>query len=159
MKINNLLKQIMTVVTVTTLLTGCASSQVSSNVTSTSEPKETEVAHVSPVITLSDDIKDDTVTLTVGDELDVSKLIKTIKVGGEELKLSEGGKLTNGTYIIDDSKVDTSKAGTYKITISAKSEDGEEVVNKTLKVTVEEKETASTTTKKDSDTTSKKSSD
>lgn len=146
----------MTVVTVTTLLTGCANSQAFSNVTSTSEPKETEVAHVSPVITLSDDIKDDTVTLTVGDELDVSKLIKTIKVGGEELKLADDGKLANGTYVIDDSKVDTSKAGTYKLTISAKSEDGEEVVNKTLKVTVEEKETASTTK---SDSTSKKSTD
>lgn len=155
MKTNNLLKQLMTVVTVATLLTGCASSQASSNVSSTSEPKETEVAYVSPVITLSDDIKDDTVTLTVGDELDVSNLIKTIKVGGEELKLSDDGKLTNGTYIIDDSKVDTSKAGTYKITISAKSEDGEEVVNKTLNVTVEEKETTSTTK---SDSTSKKSS-
>lgn len=93
-----------------------------------------------PVIKL----KEDTVTLTVGDKLNAKDNVKSVK---DEFD----GEIKD--YTVDDSKVDTSKKGTYKVTVTA-TDSSDNKAEKEFTVKVKEKKTTASTSNKSSTTAS-----
>lgn len=95
---------------------------------------------VAPVIKF----KEKTVTITAGDEYNPKDNIKSVKdeFDGDVAYSKEA---TEGAYYtIDDSKLDTSKKGTYKITVKAVDSSKNET-SKTFKVKVKKASSSSTT--------------
>lgn len=112
----------------------------------------TNVDSVAPVITF----KKDKVTITVGDSYVPKDNIKSVKdeFDGDVSYSKEG---TDGAYYtIDDSKLNTSKKGTYKITVTAVDSAGNEAT-KTFKVKVKKASSSSASASSTSTNNSNKS--
>lgn len=93
-----------------------------------------------PVITL----KKDNITLTVGDDFSVEQYIDSINDPVEgTLEYKEKVSENDVSYYTYQSNVDTKKAGTYNVIISA-ADNHSNKTEKTLKVTVKEKEVENT---------------
>lgn len=97
-------------ITATLIMAGCANGAKASS-TDSSEKDTT-----APVIT----IDKESVDINTGDKYDAFKNIKSVKddVDGKVEKSDKEVK-DKAYYIIDSSAVDTSKAGTYKVTVKA----------------------------------------
>jgi hypothetical protein len=141
-------KKIITTLGLTTLLTitGCASGTETSNTFIVSSADTTK-----PVITL----KAESVEVELNKEYNAKNNIKSV-TDDTDGTLEYAKKATDDSayYLIDDSKVDTSKAGTYEVKVTAVDKSGNETTSK-FSVAVKEKsddksETANTDTKSDS---------
>ena len=132
----------------TTLLTitGCASGSETSNVSVVSSVDSTK-----PVITL----KAESVNVELDKKYDAKENIESVTddVDGT-LEYAKKATDDSAYYLIDDSKVDTSKTGTYEVKVTAVDKSGNEATSK-FDVVVKEKsdgksETSNTDTKSDS---------
>lgn len=133
--------KLITTLCLTTLLTitGCASTKETSNSYTNSSEDTTK-----PIITLVSD----SVTVEKGTNYSAKDNIKSVTdaIDGT-LEYAKSDKKGSAYYLIDDSKVDTSKAGTYKVTVTATDKTGN-VETKEFNVIVKDKDTTSSDTEK-----------
>lgn len=103
-------KVLSTLLIASTILTGCASKQQTSNA-------EVETVDTTkPVITL----KGETVNVIVGKEYSAKDNVKSVTDDTDgDLKYVEKAVKDEAYYIVDDEKLDTSKEGTYEVKVSA----------------------------------------
>lgn len=155
----NTLKKLFVICTSVMMITGCAPADTTATATPSASPKIAEKVENKPVVTL----EQEEITITVDGELDPETIVKDIKDSeGDELKYvaydetAEKHELEEGTYTVDCSDVDITKAGEYKIVVTAKAKGGD-TVKKTVKITVE-KEKESTSSKSEKTTASTKAS-
>lgn len=114
------------------VLVGCSSNTVASSNATTSN-QDTKA----PVITFDKT----SVTVALGEKYDASDNVKSVK-DETDGTLKESTKLKEGkpSYVLDDSKLDLSKTGTYTVKVTAQDTEGNKS-DKSFKVIVEEKNT------------------
>ena len=129
--------------TVAVLLTGCTSKQAVSSAEPTSKASADTTK---PVIALVSD----SVTVETGAKYSVKDNIKSV-TDDTDGTLEYAKKATEGSayYLIDDSKVDTSKTGTYKVVVTASDKSGN-TATKDFNVVVREAEEKKSNKKSDS---------
>ena len=154
------MKKLLSVLTITcALLTGCASNVQTDSFSAKSTKEDT----TKPVITLVSE----SVTVETGAKYSAKDNIKSV-TDDTDGTLEYAKKATEGSayYLIDDSKVNTSKAGTYKVVVTAFDKSGN-TATKDFNVVVKEAEkkesskksdSTKSTTKSDSNTSSSKTS-
>ena len=160
-------KKLLTVALATTTfatMVGCASNQ-SSTSASTSE---TETAKKGDTVKPEIELKADSVTVETGTTYSATDNIKSVTddVDGSLTQVKQASKGA-AYYLVDDSKIDTSKAGEYSATVTAVDKAGN-TATKSFKVVVKDVEkkessktdsktsiTAKTETKKSSEATTK----
>ncbi len=153
----NLLKKIFTVALVTTTMStmvGCASNQ-SSTSASAIETEKAKGDITKPEI----NFVADSVTIETGAKYSATDNIKSV-TDDTDGTLTQVKQASKGAayYLVDDSKVDTSKAGEYSVTVTAVDKAGN-TATKSFKVIVkddEKKETAKTENKAETKSDSKK---
>lgn len=130
------------------LTVGCAAGATVSSSTDESSVKTVTDDTTAPTIKL----KEKTVTISLGDKFDATENIKSVKDDTDgKLTKTDKAKKDAAYYLVDDSKVDTSKVGEYTVTITAVDKAGNST---TSTYTVKVQETDSTTDDKTSKTKS-----
>ena len=102
-------------------------------------------------------LKKDKITITAGDKLNLKDNVKSVKdpVDGD-LKYSDK-EIKKSGYYIDKGKLDTKKAGTYKVVVKAFDANGN-ATEKSFKVTVKKKVEKKATTEQNSEATTSQNS-
>ena len=144
------MKKLLSVLTITcALLTGCASNVQTDSFSAKSTKEDT----TKPVITLVSE----SVTVETGAKYSAKDNIKSV-TDDTDGTLEYAKKATEDAayYTINDSKVDTSKAGTYKVTVTASDKSGN-TETKDFNVVVKEAEKRESSKKSDSTKSATKS--
>lgn len=144
------MKKLLSVLTITcALLTGCASNVQTDSFSAKSTKEDT----TKPVITLVSE----SVTVETGAKYSAKDNIKSV-TDDTDGTLEYAKKATEDAayYTINDSKVDTSKTGTYKVVVTASDKSGN-TATKDFEVIVNDEEKKDTSKKSDSTKTDSKS--